>query len=361
MITNLRSKKVYRTLGNILFLVIYSYLADLLAYTFYQSKFIWSFSPRHYLETIVSVLLMIELFGLVGRFIDQRFTWAEKTGLRFILLSVLALLFSAIITPLVSILFSLFVDNTATIGSEITFQITNNWGLCFIILAFDLIMSLFKKWRASILEVERFKKESIEFRFETLKNQVNPHFLFNSLNTLSSLMHIDLEAADKYLRQLAKVYRYILENRDKEVISLNTELSILQSYIYLVQMRFKDKLNICIDIEEDKKSSGIPPMTLQMLIENAIKHNEVSKKHPLNIDIFTKHGDYLVIRNKVKLKSSKEFSTKVGLDNIISRYRYLSDKEVIVDDSQHVFVVSLPLLAPEEIGDTALNHESTNR
>ena len=355
------NRKLKTTLGNIIFLVIYRYLGDQLTFLFYGVKFSWSFSLHHYIESILSVLIVLELTSLLSEVIKKRANWARNTTFHFLLKVVLSIPLCAMVSPVIAILSSVIRNDLQAIqGMELPFAMLNNWGLTIVILAYDLVVHLLSQWRRSILEVERFKKESIEFRFETLKNQVNPHFLFNSLNTLSSLMHLDIDAAEKYLRQLAKVYRYVLENKEIEVINLETELNILQSYIYLVQMRFKDKLNIKIDISDDLASFGIAPMTLQLLIENAIKHNEVSRKFPLIIDISSQDHDYLTVKNIIQLKTSKEYSTKVGLNNIIKRYQYLTDKPVTVDDSSGVFRVGIPLLAITEDRQTSLHYESTD-
>ncbi|MGI9545458.1 MAG: sensor histidine kinase [Cyclobacteriaceae bacterium] len=347
MFDRFKHSKWYKTIGNITFLLLYKYVGDVLAYTFYNVDYAWSFSPRHYIESILSVLLILEICSVVGRYIDKKFYWAERAVWRSVFLLGFAVVGSMLVTPIVIFISSLIHSHPGLSPLELPFTMLTNWGLTAVILAYDLITSLIKKWRQSILEVERFKKESIEFRFETLKNQVNPHFLFNSLNTLPSLMHIDIDAAEKFLRQLSKVYRYVLENRDREVISLKTELQILQSYIYLVEMRFKDKLKVNISVPDTAKGLGLPPMTLQMLIENAIKHNELSKQHPLTIDITSNGDGYLVVENAKQLKTSKEFSTKVGLSNIINRYKYLSDRKIEVEEGEHVFVVKVPLLSQE--------------
>jgi LytS/YehU family sensor histidine kinase len=200
------------------------------------------------------------------------------------------------------------------------------------------------QWRHSLVELERFKQEHAEFRFQALKNQINPHFLFNSLNTLSSLIYVDQDDAAQFVRQLAKVYRYVLENREKEVICLETELSILQSYIYLAETRFRDKLIVDIHIDEAVKQSGIPPMTLQMLIENAIKHNITSQARPLRIYIFSENHEYLVVQNSLQRISSIAYSSKIGLKNVSARYKYLTTKEIVIEEGQGMFTVKLPLL-----------------
>lgn len=347
MITTISRRKLKKTLGNIIFLISYLLIGDLLAINFYDIDFAWVLSPYHYLLSIITVLTILEICSWANNHIDVRFPWAKRAFTRFLFLTALAFGASFGLSPALIFLSNLVESEINFDKMVISYSILNNWGLTCMILIFDLVTLLLKQWRQSIIEVERFKKESIEFRFETLKNQVNPHFLFNSLNTLSSLMHIDIEAAEKFLRQLSKVYRYVLENRDQEVINLATELQILDSYIYLVEMRFQDKLKVIVDLPEEAKKFGIPPLTLQMLIENAIKHNELSKEHPLVITITLDVGNYLKVSNPIQLKSSKEYSTKVGLNNIINRYQYLSEKKVVVESGHGKFIIKVPLLVPQ--------------
>jgi LytS/YehU family sensor histidine kinase len=208
----------------------------------------------------------------------------------------------------------------------------------------DLGFFLLNKWRFSLAELERFKKENIEFHFEMLKNQVNPHFLFNSLNTLSSLIYANQDTAAKFVRQLARVYRYVLENRDKEVISLKDELTFLQSYIYLINLRFSENLKVEIDIPEKMQQKYVAPMTLQMLIENAIKHNVVSQKKPLTIQIYADMFDHITITNNLQKKEVREYSSNIGLKNISSRYGFITDRKVIVEENPEYFKVRIPLL-----------------
>jgi sensor histidine kinase YesM len=208
----------------------------------------------------------------------------------------------------------------------------------------DLAVFMLKKWRVSLAELERFKKENIEFHLQMLKTQVNPHFLFNSLNTLSSLIYTDRDIAAQFVRQLAKVYRYVLDNRSKELIQVREELQFLQSYIYLVQLRFSQNLRIVINIPEEVHHYFIAPLTLQMLIENAIKHNVVSQKKPLTVQIEWQQPDRVMVTNNLQIKPAGELSTQIGLKNIRSRYSYITAREVAVEQSDQYFRVTIPLL-----------------
>jgi len=189
------------------------------------------------------------------------------------------------------------------------------------------------------------QEENIISQFETLKSQVNPHFLFNSLNVLSSLIFIDQERAARFVRQLSKVYRYVLDHKDLDTITLNEELPFIESYIYLLKTRFDQNLEVDIDIAANFRVKKVAPMVLQLLVENAIKHNIISKSKPLSVKLFIEaSGEYLTVMNNLQLKSSTERSSHIGLENIRKRYDYLTGKKVeIINNEQH-FMVKIPLL-----------------
>lgn len=187
------------------------------------------------------------------------------------------------------------------------------------------------------------QEENIISQFESLKAQVNPHFLFNSLNVLSSLIYIDQDKASKFVRQLSKVYRYVLEHKDMDTITIREELPFIESYIFLLKTRFDQNLRVSIDIPGDVRDSKVAPMVIQLLIENAIKHNVVSKSKPLTVSISVEDG-YLDIRNNLQLKSSTERSSRMGLNNIRKRYEYLTNRKVMIEENSDYFIVKIPLL-----------------
>jgi PAS domain S-box-containing protein len=190
----------------------------------------------------------------------------------------------------------------------------------------------------------KLQKENLQSQFEMLKQQVNPHFLFNSLNVLSSLIKIDADTAEKFTGQLAVVYRYVLENKEKELVPVQTELDFLSAYIFLLDIRFTDKLKVNIDLPEDKREYLILPLAMQLLIENAIKHNAFSKKSPLVIDIFVDEKNYLNIVNNLQERDSHFASTGVGLKNIESRYSLLTDLKPAFIKKDKSFIAKIPLL-----------------
>jgi LytS/YehU family sensor histidine kinase len=195
----------------------------------------------------------------------------------------------------------------------------------------------------TVAEKAVLERQNLESQLEGLRNQVNPHFLFNSLNTLIYLIPEDSEKAVRFVQQLSKVYRYVLESRDSKLIPLSDELDFLKSYIFLLKERFGDNLEVDIKDLDKKRDTAIVPLTLQMLFENAIKHNVISTGKPLRIEVFAQNG-HLVVRNNLQKKNQVMDSTGVGLQNIRDRYRMLTDQDVNVIMSQQYFTVVLPLV-----------------
>lgn len=201
----------------------------------------------------------------------------------------------------------------------------------------------FKEWKKAIIQSERLQRERTMVQFENLKNQLNPHFLFNSLTSLNSLIFENQQLASQFLQQLSKVYRYVLQHKEKELVSLETEINFIENYIFLLETRFCDSLHIEIDVASGEKNRQIVPVTLQILIENAIKHNIVNEQYPLTIRIYT-DSQYLYVQNNLQRKSIIENSNKMGLENMKALYRFLSKKTMEVKEDAATFNVQIPLL-----------------
>jgi two-component system, LytTR family, sensor kinase len=201
----------------------------------------------------------------------------------------------------------------------------------------------FTEWKENLLRAERLQREQTEVRYDALRNQLNPHFLFNALTSLNSLIFENQQLASDFLQQLSKVYRYTLQHKDKETVSLKTELDFINHYISLFKIRFQEAIVFNIDINEASIEKGIPPVTLQMLIENAVKHNIINTTTPLIISI-TSSEEYLIVENKVNKKSQVETSNKLGLENLKALYYYLSDKPFEVIETEKTFIVKIPLI-----------------
>ena len=220
------------------------------------------------------------------------------------------------------------------------------WFIALSLLVFLALLYWYMKRREKqVKKVQQLQQEKIQFEFQVLRNQVNPHFLFNSFNTLISFIEEDPAMAVDYVEKLSSFFRNIVNYRDQDVISLEEELGILKNYFYLQQKRHGQNLTMNISIsEEQKKLIFIPPLTLQLLIENAIKHNAVSKETPLEIKVYLENNNRLVIKNNINPKVSREPGTGTGLQNIVKRYNLLSNEPVTVLNDGINFTVILPVL-----------------
>ncbi len=211
----------------------------------------------------------------------------------------------------------------------------------FISLIFTAI-GFFFAWKNSLIQAEKLKAEMMVYKYESLRNQINPHFLFNSLNVLSDLVYDNQATAVKFIRQLSDLFRYVLDSRNKELVPLNDEMEFIRSFIFLLQTRFEEKLEIFIDVKPDS-ADYIVPMTLQLLIENAVKHNEVSETYPLRITI-RKNKDYLEVTNVLRPKNVGEDSKKTGLRNIVQQFAFFCDRPIEILPSEEQFMVRIPIL-----------------
>ncbi|MFD0977638.1 sensor histidine kinase [Salinimicrobium gaetbulicola] len=200
-----------------------------------------------------------------------------------------------------------------------------------------------KHLQEDMLRTARLQKENFQAQLEGLKNQVNPHFLFNSLNVLSSLIHQDKLKAIEFTRRLGEIYRSFMENSQNHLVSLKKELDVTRSYIYLLETRFGSAVQFDIQIDSEKLNLKLPTGCLQMLVENAIKHNGSTKKRPLRIYIYTEN-DHVAVKNNLQPRLEQFESTHTGLNNIKSRYRYLSEERVIINKTEKEFITKLPLL-----------------
>jgi len=193
-------------------------------------------------------------------------------------------------------------------------------------------------------QMEDLKREMMASQYATLKNQISPHFLFNSLNTLTSLMYEDRDLASDFVTRLASTYRYILDNREHDLVPLSKELNFLDSYIFMMNVRHKEAVTITLNISVDAKAYHIPTLSLQMLVENALKHNQYSKEKPLHITISNIQKDALAVKNNLQRRTKTEDTTKMGLQNIKKRYAHYTNKQVLVREEADCFEVIVPLL-----------------
>jgi LytS/YehU family sensor histidine kinase len=276
--------------------------------------------------------------------IEQHIPWLAKPGLRFFLTVFFEIIVGILILTLMNYLFFIVVQKgeISTLYSKTLegFKYMATFTILSVILVNTTLF--FKNWKQSAINEEKLKREKLAIEYEALKNQVNPHFLFNSLTALSSLVYTDQHKAAKFIEEFANVLRYVLEFREKELVDFATEKKLLASVTYLYHIRHEDALHININLPE-ATDKFIIPMALQMLLENAIKHNAISVSKPLMVDIWEEE-DYVIVKNNLQPKKSEIVSNKIGLNNIKSRYTYLSGKEVMVEKTSENFVVKIPIL-----------------
>lgn len=201
----------------------------------------------------------------------------------------------------------------------------------------------YNNWKRTFIYAEQLQKEHTKAQYESLKSQINPHFLFNSLNTLSAIIPQDADKAVDFVHKLSNTYRYLLKMKERELVPLNDELEFAKAYIFLIKSRYGDNIQIHMEDQQTARGLLLPPVSLQMLLENCIKHNVISRDKPLKIDIVVKNSSITIINN-LQPKQMSEPSTGFGLDNIKKRYEVLSDKTMSVVQTAYSFEVTLPLL-----------------
>lgn len=197
-------------------------------------------------------------------------------------------------------------------------------------------------WRKALEREQKLREENLKYQYRNLKSQVNPHFLFNSLNTLSEMVYGDVKKADNYIQKLSGIYRYILENEDTDLVPLNEELEFVKQYFSLQKERDSDKISLKIDIPKAGEYRIIP-VSLQLLVENALKHNSMSYENPLDINI-TQSQEHVVVSNNIQRKNTLESSTQTGLSNLKYRVKLITGKEIIVREENGRFFVKLPII-----------------
>ncbi|WP_051052798.1 sensor histidine kinase [Fulvivirga imtechensis] len=298
---------------------------------------------------ILVVLLLLALGnGFLTHQFDKHIPWLKYGNLRFFMQLAIGIIYSLVIINLAYVTFKgLFTANAPTPEQYV---VMNAYGLVIFIPFYSIYFSLqfLRHWKKSELDVEKFKKESIRAQLESLKNHLDPHFLFNNLNILSSLIDRGKEQSKAFLDNFAEVYRAILRSKDEDLIPLSDELNFIQSYISLLKTRFEELILFKIEGGADIQNKVIPPLTLQMLIENAIKHNIISEKRSLEVSIAIS-DEYLIVSNSLnKRPEEPKEQSGSGLENIRRRYRYFTDREIKIMRNASHFTVEVPLIEMEE-------------
>lgn len=197
-------------------------------------------------------------------------------------------------------------------------------------------------WRKAIEREQKLREENLKYKYQNLKSQVNPHFLFNSLNALSEIVYEDAKKADKYIKKLSVIYRYILENEEIDLVSLDKEIEFVKQYFDIQKVRDNDKISLEINLQDADKFKVVP-VSVQILVENALKHNSRSEELPLNIQI-KRSNDYILVSNNIQRKNILENTLNTGLFNLKERVRLILEKNLILEEDNNQFIVKLPII-----------------
>lgn len=312
------------------------------------SSFLLDKSLLETVGVVSSVLFNTTLLWFGCRFIIMKL-WVllpwQKNPIKHLLLEIG---FVSIYTLIISLLIMAIVRISA---SDTLCQKYSFWENYLISNAISLTISFiheglyfFDQWKKSYIRSEVLEKENLISQFETLKNQINPHFLFNSLNTLITLIEEDQNTAVEYTQKLSDFFRSILQTNNQSLIQLDEELEIIHTYFYLQQKRYGSNLQLVSIVPDQYLSTMIPPLCLQMLVENAIKHNIISTAQPLVVHLNITENNYLTVSNNLQARIEPQNQTGIGIQNVKNRYRFFTDKPVeIIRTSTH-FTVALPLL-----------------
>ena len=280
----------------------------------------------------------------IGMKLDQKYDILKQTKKRMILGGILVAIYSVIAFAVVQVILMQLAYGNGI--SWVKYWLPKYWYIPVVIsflIAFLLSsITYLKNWKKSVLNQEKLKAENLTYKYESLKNQLNPHFLFNSFNVLSDLIHEDQDLAEKFVQKLSDLYRYVLESRNKELVSVKEEMEFIKSYSFLLTTRFEKKLDLIIEINPEE-NKFIVPMSIQLLIENAVKHNEVTKENPLKIEV-TQNENFIIVSNKKSKIKTQAISNKIGLENLKQQYNYFTDKEVDITNSEEYFIVKIPIL-----------------
>lgn len=297
-------------IGAILGATLYLFNKQLDSWIPWRNYYATRFSVGYFSDVIISLIIIITLASIFMTIFSTHFFWKGFSAQdEDVLLKVTILLLT-----------SLFIYNVV----------------------YALLYS-YQHYAAAQIENLQSERKQLELQFEALKSQISPHYLFNSLNTISSLIFKDLPSAEQFIRRLAQTYQYILATQNKKFVLLKEEVDFVQSYYYLLRIRFQQQLNVEINLPSGIMNSKIPPLTLQMLVENAVKHNTFTSDKKLFIYITAQDNTHLKVINTKTSTRVDVNSFKVGLENIKKRYQYFTDKKIEVRDEEK-FVVSLPII-----------------
>jgi hypothetical protein len=298
-----------------------------------------------YLLSLAETLVLWEANRLVIMFIRKQFPSLLQTRQRILLM----LLSCGVLTIIIRVINLFIYDRTMFWGYRFPLEAYLQGvsvALLFVVIVGGVYEAVyyFRMWKDMAVEAESLKKENLQTQLDSLKAQMSPHFLFNSLGSLSSLIEEDPRKAQTFVAEMSSVYRYLLQANDRELTTLRDEMEFIQAYMNMLGTRFPEGLQLEVDIADNAYEYLLPPLTIQILIENAVKHNAVMASRPLRIKINTDETPNLVVWNSVQKKTSPVPSHKKGLRNIIEKYRLLNQPGIVIEETPVDFRVTVPLI-----------------
>lgn len=302
-----------------------------------------------YLYTLVYTFLLYFANSFVFRFLDRKFEGNRFSPMRLVLGILLSFVASLVPIFLLRIFEDVVIEGR-TIAQYFEDEKPSNYifaiGVTFAITITAYLVGFYKAYKENQVKQQQLIAGTASAQFESLKNQIDPHFLFNSLNVLSSLIEENPESAQKFTTSLSKVYRYVLEQKDKELVSVEEELSFAKTYMNLLKMRFENSLFYELPANVPNADAKVVPLSLQLLLENTVKHNVVSEQRPLHIRIYIE-SDCLCVENVLQKKDVLQDRRGVGLQNIVERYGIITRRKVLVEQNDKVFTVRIPILTKQ--------------
>lgn len=329
----------------VILLSLYTYINTELCkvYYYFNISIGWYYA---FITIFIIALLILESNRLAESFIRKHLDPGKNQN-RFLLILFLSGSFlSTLIAVVVVILVGMWLHPYSLQQNimPLKLNLMYAWLVNLLFHLINVIMYYFQEYKTTRMEAVELKRISVQAELQLVKSKINPHFLFNNLNVLSALVMKDNAEANRFIEEFSKVYRYILNNHDKELVAVKTELDYITPYIFLLQKRFGEGLTVKIEIAQHYYEHYIIPASIQMLIENAIKHNIVSKTKPLHINIHANGNKTITVSNNLQLKQQLEKSTEFGLPNIVKRYELVSNNKVQIEKTTEKFIVTIPLI-----------------
>lgn len=314
----------------------------------YPSEYV----PAIHIGTILVCFIITEGLLIINKAIEKRQNWFRSKITRISTQSILDLLYTTILASTAGIL---LMKNFGTGGSNVPVThfdmiVINCVTIvyAFIVVITKTLFDTYRNLKDSMIVIERFKKENTEAKLQSLKKQLSPHFLFNTLNTLYSIIEKDPEFAKYYLMKISEIYRYILMNEKNEIVQLEKEINFAKDYAFLVEKRYGGGLVFELNIPDALRNKYVPFLTLQILVENALKHNRLDQDNELTICVCADSEDALIIKNNIIAKNELTNGSGMGLQNLQNRYKYLINKKIDIKKTSDYFTVEVPLINVEQ-------------